>query len=631
MTLQEQEDARAKRFADARVAQYGTSDADEAKAIASTRSQTGYNEMTGTQFAKGDGTTPIPLTPANGFGSGATTAQLAESAYATSQKQPSQADIREQAAQRYQGEIDTLDDLFDSMVFDARKQGAERKTESLGQTRSINAQRGLLGSTRGFATRNKVSDLEQARTDEEVGLILAEKARQKSTIMTAIRDYSDGREEDAEKARTAGQAEYQAFLAEQESKNFDSANAVIAGLLQQGLNFDDLEQNEIMEVAKGLGLTVPQLESVYRGKLAEVEQGTSSGINDVLSKAIAAGADVETQQKIIEAATVRDALMAAGSFVPDEDPVDQTADIEEFRFAQSEDGGSYQGSFLDFQRANANLKAVNAPVTATVPGVTTGVEGTEGVPEGISTDSLAKAAAIMNPNSGAKLSDYGTTKGERAGVIEALNYLKDEATRKGDFVGFLQASAGGTNVDATTIQSLNKAMTVVGQIGDLKETITDENSGPLLGILRSANPYDEKAQLINAQLSAIVPNLARGVYGEVGVLTDKDVEIYSRTLPNIKQPEELRDLVLAMTLRTVQRGIENQLSINASGGRDVSGFVDTYNNLSVQIDRLLPQQDEEAEPVENDLYIVEQDGYRQVFIFNEEQGGYIAKTGKEPI
>jgi len=251
---------------------------------------------------------------------------------------------------------------------------------------------------------------------------------------------------------------------------------------------------------------------------------------------------------------------------------------------------------------------------------------------GISQGALDKAQLIMNPMSHATIEDFGLTGGERQEVMGALNYLKEEAMKEGDFAGFLAASAGGSNVDGTTVNSLNKAKTVVGQIGDLRTLIAGEDTGPILGMLRSANPYDVKAQAINSQLSAIVPNLARGVYGEVGVLTDKDIEIYSRTLPNIKQKDELRDLVLAMTVRTVQRGIENQLEINAAAGRDVSGFVKMHNDLSIEIDRLMPQV-EGSQTVEGNpkIMVVKKDGFRQVFYYSEEQGGYIPRTRNEPI
>lgn len=63
------------------------------------------------------------------------------------------------------------------------------------------------------------------------------------------------------------------------------------------------------------------------------------------------------------------------------------------------------------------------------------------------------------------------------------------------------------------------------------------------------NPYDVNAQVINNLLTSITPGIARGVYGEVGVLTDSDIERYKATLPNLTQPKDLQQAVLALNIK----------------------------------------------------------------------------------
>lgn len=65
------------------------------------------------------------------------------------------------------------------------------------------------------------------------------------------------------------------------------------------------------------------------------------------------------------------------------------------------------------------------------------------------------------------------------------------------------------------------------------------------------NPYNTDAQVLKAQLSSLIPNLARGVYGEVGVLTDQDIQNYAKTIPNLTSTEDVNKAVLAMTLDTI--------------------------------------------------------------------------------
>lgn len=165
-------------------------------------------------------------------------------------------------------------------------------------------------------------------------------------------------------------------------------------------------------------------------------------------------------------------------------------------------------------------------------------------------------------------------------------------------------SAGGKATTDSFRTSYEKTVNTLAQLSDLTKayntykTNTGKNgifgfgadadlTAPIMGIIRSANPYDTKAQQIKAQLTAIVPNLARGVYGEVGVLTDQDVALYQQTLPNLKSTKEVRNALLAITAKSVYRAAENKLLIQAKGGVDVSGFTGDLKTLRAQVDGML--------------------------------------------
>lgn len=93
------------------------------------------------------------------------------------------------------------------------------------------------------------------------------------------------------------------------------------------------------------------------------------------------------------------------------------------------------------------------------------------------------------------------------------------------------------------------------------------------------NPYDTDAQTLKAQLQGLIPGLARGVYGEVGVLTDQDIANYAKTIPNLKQTKDVNDAILAMTLKTVAGGYKKKLQGFAAAKNDVSGFRGVYDDL----------------------------------------------------
>jgi len=157
------------------------------------------------------------------------------------------------------------------------------------------------------------------------------------------------------------------------------------------------------------------------------------------------------------------------------------------------------------------------------------------------------------------------------------------------FIKLLASTAGGKALTDTSIQKLDKGITVLGQLGVLQSNIANVSTGPIIGAFKGANPWDTNAQTIKAQLNAIVPNLARGIYGEVGVLTDNDIRQYSKTLPNLTSTADVRNAVLGITLDLIGKNIKNALEVNAAAGRDVSGFIDLYTNMVANRDSILSQ------------------------------------------
>lgn len=189
------------------------------------------------------------------------------------------------------------------------------------------------------------------------------------------------------------------------------------------------------------------------------------------------------------------------------------------------------------------------------------------------------ARTIMSPYSNLTLTDLTTD--QRGPVAAALNKMKEEAMKTGDVVGVVRASAGGKPLDATAVTSLEKTFIVKEQLASLSQDLFSGkvDTGPIMGIVSSNNPYDQKAQLIKAKLNALIPGLARGVYGEVGVLTDKDVEQYSKTVAKLTSTAEVNAAIIGMTQDLVAKSIENKLMTQARAGRDVSGYADILADL----------------------------------------------------
>ena len=157
------------------------------------------------------------------------------------------------------------------------------------------------------------------------------------------------------------------------------------------------------------------------------------------------------------------------------------------------------------------------------------------------------------------------------------------------FVQKMVKTAGGKPITDSFAQKLNKGLVVLDQIGTLQTNIKDMKTGPLVGAFRGKNPWDTNAQVIKAQLNAIVPNLARGVYGEVGVLTDNDIALYSKTLPTLTSTEDIRNAVLGITVDLIGKSIKRTLEVNAANQKDVSGFIDIYTDMNATRESIFSQ------------------------------------------
>jgi len=152
--------------------------------------------------------------------------------------------------------------------------------------------------------------------------------------------------------------------------------------------------------------------------------------------------------------------------------------------------------------------------------------------------------------------------------------------------GIIAATAGGRLLTQSEAEPFTNAKRVAAGLQDLQDTLANANTDPILGVFKRINPYNLEAATIDAAITQLVPQLARGTYGEVGVLTDADVARYSDTLPNLTSTADQNKAIMALTLRKVRSGFVSQLESMAAAGRDVSGFAGIYSDFNQQISSL---------------------------------------------
>jgi len=166
---------------------------------------------------------------------------------------------------------------------------------------------------------------------------------------------------------------------------------------------------------------------------------------------------------------------------------------------------------------------------------------------------------------------------------EKNKVMKDKNASIEEVMGYSQWGKDLTDTDTKTITKFSQAL---DQISWITEQIKKIKTWPILWRIRAMNPYDTDAQTLASSLNWLIPNLARWVYGEVWVLTDNDIRIYARTVPNLTQTNDVNNAVLALTLDTIAWGYKRQLQTLAAAWKDVSGFAGLYDSIKAQADSI---------------------------------------------
>jgi len=200
----------------------------------------------------------------------------------------------------------------------------------------------------------------------------------------------------------------------------------------------------------------------------------------------------------------------------------------------------------------------------------------------------------------------GMPKEMQAPVIIARQKRWADAVKSNDTDTIIGASNVHTKApDGTERQTLGKYKFTLARLGELKDQLkVVGDTGPIVGIFRSANPWDVKARLLQSQITKIIPGLARGVFGEVGVLTDQDVALYSKTLGTLTSPEEINELLTSAAIKMVSNSYEDKLRGMAESKIDVSGFGPGLKSLRSTANRLLGEEEEEIPLIEANSYEV---------------------------
>jgi hypothetical protein len=181
--------------------------------------------------------------------------------------------------------------------------------------------------------------------------------------------------------------------------------------------------------------------------------------------------------------------------------------------------------------------------------------------------------------------------------LELINAKSTLGGTTGDPVlDIVSASAkyGDKRLTDSQLEKIQKAQQALGSMETLQGLLSQgtdglKTTGPLSGRVRTLVSQiggDADARAINATIQGLIPTVARGIFGEVGVLTDTDIENYRKTVPNLNSTEAQNKLISVIMYDVLTRSLESTLTTNAANQTNVSGFAPTYKDIKSRVNTL---------------------------------------------
>ena len=175
-------------------------------------------------------------------------------------------------------------------------------------------------------------------------------------------------------------------------------------------------------------------------------------------------------------------------------------------------------------------------------------------------------------------------------VKNPKGYFDLTATQKGKIIDELARNGIDTAqiqngkkrpLSATQADDLVQAQIARKGVENLKSKLDAlQETGPVIGRARQMNPYDPEVVAIMAEINRIVPGLARGIFKEVGVLTDTDIERYTATLANPRATKEQIEQLHADTMQKIDQTLNIIQSTYGDLGYDLGKFEFDTNSSS---------------------------------------------------
>lgn len=181
---------------------------------------------------------------------------------------------------------------------------------------------------------------------------------------------------------------------------------------------------------------------------------------------------------------------------------------------------------------------------------------------------------IVNPKSGA----FQDVTPEQSMIPEGFVALGATMDENGKLdVRYGPPKAEGKALTQTEVQgiaALNQAESDLNTLEAIFKGLGPGYGGPVSGRVKSMvmGGQNPNISALENAITAATPNLARGVFREVGVLTDQDVERYKKLLPSPYDSETVRETKIKQLRKRIEQGRKEVVASLKAAGRDVEAF-----------------------------------------------------------
>lgn len=136
------------------------------------------------------------------------------------------------------------------------------------------------------------------------------------------------------------------------------------------------------------------------------------------------------------------------------------------------------------------------------------------------------------------------------------------------------AKQEGRILPANSVLALNEGKAVARILPEVEQAIKDNESifGPVEGRTRSANPYDEKSQTVDARMRTA--SQAFGRFMEGGVLRKEDEDKYRKMFPQLSDVPQVAKNKLSIVRRQLAQKYQDDKGALGGSGYDIAGFGD---------------------------------------------------------